>query len=153
MSSDVSGINNYAYETLAGQRAVVAALVIALQESGVLAPGRYRDALHRLWTEMPDDEAEGEAGAVIEQMLDLLAAPACMPYPSNDAGRKQEFSVFDRAPVNDDAIAPPAPLAPTPPVPLPTPLNALFHALRGAGSRSKKKDRRGRFSLSDSDLS
>lgn len=125
MSSDVSGIDDYAYETAAGQCAIVAALVIALHENGVLPLGRYSDTLHRLWMEMPEDEAVGEAGAVVERVLDLLAARACTAYPSN--GGEQDIPAFARRPVNDDAIGRPTL----------TPLKALLHVLCGAGRQAK----------------
>lgn len=112
MASDASGIDQYVCEVAAGQSAIVAALVIALQESGILPQGRYSDVLHRLWGEMPEEEAVGEAGAVIERVLDLLGAGAGTAYPSDDTVRKQNISTFTRKAVNDDAIAQPVPRYP-----------------------------------------
>lgn len=77
MSNDTPGIDDCAGEMAAGQCEIVAALVLALHESGVLPQNSYSDTLHRLWTRMPEEEAVGEAGAVIERMLDLLSARAC----------------------------------------------------------------------------
>lgn len=113
-------IDDYAYQSAAGQCATVAALVIALQENGVLPLGRYSDALHRLWLEMPEDEAVGESGAVVERVLDLLAAHASTAYPSK--GGKGDIPVLTRRPVTNDAIGRPTL----------TPLKALLHFLSGA---------------------
>ncbi len=74
MSSELSGIDQYVSEVAVGQSAIVAALVIALQESGALPRDKYGEVLNRLWREMPDEEAMGEAGAVIERVLDLVGA-------------------------------------------------------------------------------
>lgn len=55
-----------------GNSAVVAALVMAMDEAGVLSSSRYRDLLNSLWVGMPREVALGDAGAVIEQMLDRI---------------------------------------------------------------------------------
>ncbi len=109
MASDVSGIDEYVCEVAAGQCAIVAALVIALHENGILPQDRYGDVLRRLWSGMPEEEAVGEAGAVIERVLDLLSARAGVAYQVEDAEQKQKISTFARRAVNDDAIARPAP--------------------------------------------
>ena len=45
-----------------GVPATLAALVIALDEAGVMSKERYRDTLQRLWSEMPEtDDFEVEA--------------------------------------------------------------------------------------------
>lgn len=56
--------------------ASIAALVVALEKAGALQRRQYEDILKHLWTILPDDEAEGDAGAVIEQVLDLIARHA-----------------------------------------------------------------------------
>ena len=141
MSSDLSGFDDYAYETLAGQCAIVAALVIALHENGVLAQGRYSDALQRLWMEMPEREAVGEAGAVIERLLDLLDARASSACPSGDAEMKPRVSAFAGRPANDDAVV----------RPVPAPLKALLHALCGAGPGPSGRSGRDRTSASQTE--
>jgi hypothetical protein len=50
----------------------MAALVIALDESGVLPKARYRDVLLHLWTTMPEEEAVSETATVVESLLGLL---------------------------------------------------------------------------------
>lgn len=85
MSDHEIDVENVAGECLTGQCTVVAALVIALHENGVLPQDSYSDVLQRLWSRMPEDEATGEAGAVIEQMLDLLSARAAAPFSSGRA--------------------------------------------------------------------
>lgn len=142
MSSDMSGFDDYAYETVAGQCAVVAALVIALHDSGVMPLQRYNDALHQLWLEMPEQEAVGESGAVIERMLDLLAARAVTAVPPGDEERTRGIPAFARKPGNRDAMARPAP----------TPLKALLQALRRPGRQARRRDGRDRFSVSESGL-
>ena len=67
-------IEEYPYEMMQGHCATVAALVIALDECGVVPKNRYTDVLHRLWQEMPEEEAVGEAGTVIERVLDEVQA-------------------------------------------------------------------------------
>lgn len=84
-------IDEGAGERLAGYCATVAALVIALDESGVLEKNSYRDALDRLWLGMAEEEAVGEAGAVIERMLELLDAYPSGKCPSADAEEKREI--------------------------------------------------------------
>ena len=74
-----------------GHCAAVAALVIALDKSGVLDKSAYREALRRLWLDMADEEATGEAGAVIERVLDLLDAPADENSPAADAEDKRRI--------------------------------------------------------------
>jgi len=91
MSSNKPRINEAGDERLAGYCATVAALVIALDESGVLAKNSYRDALDRLWFAMEDEEAVGEAGAVIERMLDSLDTHVSGNCPSADTEEKQDI--------------------------------------------------------------
>ena len=88
MSDHEIDVENVAGEVLTGQCTLVAALVIALHENGVLPQDIYSDVLQRLWSNMPEEEAIGEAGAVIEQVLDLLAARAAPPFPINGAGSR-----------------------------------------------------------------
>jgi hypothetical protein len=121
MSSDVNGVDEYVDGILAGQCAVVAALVVALHETGVLPKDQYAAALNRLWIGMPDEEAAGEAGAVIERVLDLLSARAYTADPPDDAAGEQAVSARAGKPVIEEAAARPAATA----------LRALLHAFRG----------------------
>ncbi len=81
------------------------ALVLALHESGVLPFERYRETLHRVWAKMPEEAALGEAGAVIERVLDLLGARAETGDRSVEATNTPAFPVIAGRPVNDDAVA------------------------------------------------
>lgn len=94
MSHDASDIDNHRDEAVAGQCAVVAALIVALHETGVLPKDKYRDVLHRLWIGMPEEQAVGEAGAVIERMLDLLHTRASVICLSDETAQNQEISTF-----------------------------------------------------------
>jgi hypothetical protein len=98
MSHDVSDIDKRGDEVVAGQCAIVAASIVALHDNSVLPKHRYCDALHRFCIGMPEEEAVGEAGAVIERMLDLLrtrVGVACLSY---ETAQDQEILAF-RIPV------------------------------------------------------
>lgn len=96
MSDDAIEVENVASQFLTGQCTVVAALVIALHENGVLPQGNYSAILQRLWSRMPEEQAVGKAGAIIEQMLDLLSARAFAAFPPGGAEPKPEISVPPR---------------------------------------------------------
>jgi len=74
----------------------LAALALALEENGAIRKRDYRDALHRLWDDMPEDEAVGESGAVIRKVLDVLAGPADGAPAGDPAGEapKSEAAVL-----------------------------------------------------------
>ncbi len=101
----ITGIKDHVRQSAAGQCAITAALVIALHEAGVLPKDRYTDILERLWIDMPEKDALGEAGAVIEWMLDFLDGDVC----SNSASGKVEHDIpasdVPRDPVNGDIAA------------------------------------------------
>jgi hypothetical protein len=99
------GIEAHAHEMMRGHCVTVAALVIALDECGVVPRSRYNEALHRLWREMPEEEAVGEAGAVIEQVLDLLETDGDLHGNSDGAEPGQHIRDFTRKAVNDDIHA------------------------------------------------
>lgn len=80
MSDEARGLYQLAREKAEGQCAAVAALVIALDDAGVLPKENYTDALNRLWLDMPEETALGEAGGVIERMLELLDASDSPPH-------------------------------------------------------------------------
>lgn len=101
----MSASENECHEMATGHCAVLAALVIALDESGVMPKEVYSDALHRLWQDMPEDEAIGEAGAVIERVLDMLESPGGSGSQSDDKSDEQSRWNFVDDPVNDDSFA------------------------------------------------
>ncbi len=105
MSIDTTGIREHVREATEGQCAVVAALVIALHEAGVLPQDKYTNTLHRLWISMPEGEAVGEAGAAIERVLDLLNETAVSRFSCGNIVQDQPVSASDRRPVGDEATA------------------------------------------------
>ena len=116
MTGDVTGIGDYLHEVTEGQCAIVAALVMALHESGMVPKERYRGALLRLWRSMPDNDAAGEAGAMIERVFDILdglpdrtsdGRPPAV-YRSADLDQTQKISALLPNATNDDALARPA---------------------------------------------
>ena len=76
-------------EEIAGLCAAVAALAIALDRAGSLPTARYRETLERLWLAMPEIDAVGDAGAVIERILNHLpvAGPRNRHVPARWAQR------------------------------------------------------------------
>ena len=72
MSNEARSLYQLVRETAEGQCAAVVALVIALDEVGVLPKEKYTDALNRMWLDMPEETALGETGGAIERMLELL---------------------------------------------------------------------------------
>lgn len=99
MSHDVSDIGRHGDEVVAGQCVIVAALIVALHENGVLPKDKYRDALQRVWIGMPEEEAVGEAGAVIDRLLDFLRAGADVVHQPDETAQDQEILAF-RKPVS-----------------------------------------------------
>ncbi len=62
-----------------GLSASIVALVATLEGEGAVTPGAYRRHLLSLWHGLPEEVALGEAGGVIEGLLDGLdkaASPA-----------------------------------------------------------------------------
>lgn len=102
--------DEYGNERKQGHCASVAALVIALDECGVVPRHRYCDALTRLWQEMPDDEAVGEAGAVIERVLELLGRDGGPAAPCAETEQKRENGRKSVDPADNSTLAglPPA---------------------------------------------
>lgn len=101
----MSGIDDRADDMLAGHCATLAALIIALDGNGVLPKNKYEDALRRLWLEMPEEAALGDAGAVIERMFELLDVPTVPTGSPDVAVRQPEPWRFAADPVNDDSHA------------------------------------------------
>ena len=94
MNHDLSNIDKLHNEAVAGQCAIVAALVVALDESGVLPKDKYYDALRRIWIQMPEEEAVGEAGAVIDRLLDLLRPRTDVVRLPDETAEDQEVAAF-----------------------------------------------------------
>lgn len=69
-----------------GQCAVVAALVLALDEACVLPRERYAHFLHDLWLAMPEERAVGVAGAMVDRVLDLVAMGSRIDDPADEHG-------------------------------------------------------------------
>jgi hypothetical protein len=59
-------------EITAGLASALFALVETLDEKGVIRFEDYRATLHRLWDEMPEDDAGSGTGFVFERLIDLL---------------------------------------------------------------------------------
>ena len=101
MSRDELGIRAHADETAAGLCAILAALVVALDENGVLPRRLYCEALRALWIEMPAAHALGAGGEMIEQVLDLVG----VDDPSSHEVPESAFSAGNGVAANDDAAA------------------------------------------------
>ena len=96
MNCDLSDIDKPGDEAVAGHCAIVAALIVALHESGVLPKDNYHDALRRLWIQMPEEEAVGEAGAVIDRLLYLLRPRADVVRLPDETAEDQKVAAFRR---------------------------------------------------------
>lgn len=53
----------------------IATLAAVLERNGKLSRSQFAAALRQAWLAMPDDEALGEGGAFIQQLLGLLDEP------------------------------------------------------------------------------
>ncbi len=80
-----------------GLCASIAALVVALDEADALHRARYEDILKHFWVMLPDDLADGDAGAVIEQVLEFVDR-----YARDQAGRSIDVGNLKR-PLTDQA--------------------------------------------------
>ena len=105
MSNEAWGLYQFARETAEGQCAVVAALIIALDEAGVMPKEMYIDAINRLWLDMPEETALGEAGGVIERMLDLLDTGANRPLHTTSGPKGRPASAIPAAAPASDVAA------------------------------------------------
>ena len=79
-------IDDYNEDSTSGIATALAALALALEEKGALRKSDYSDALHRLWDDLPEDEAVGESGAVIQKVLDVLSVADSGAPARNPAG-------------------------------------------------------------------
>lgn len=66
--------NHTSADVSAATVSALAALIVALDENGVLPRQRYCDVLLRWWNEMPEEDAQGATGFVFERLLDLLGS-------------------------------------------------------------------------------
>jgi len=79
-------IDEYNEDSTSGIATALAALALALEEKGALRKSDYSDALRRLWNDMPEDEAVGESGAIIQKVLDVLAIADSRAPAGNGTG-------------------------------------------------------------------
>lgn len=79
-------IDDYNEDGTSGIATALAALALAMEEKGALRKNDYSDALRRLWDDMPEDEAIGESGAIIQKVLEVLAATDSRVPAGNGAG-------------------------------------------------------------------
>jgi hypothetical protein len=56
-----------------GLPVAMAALVLALEANGTLARNTYREVLHQLWMEIPEDESSDDDAIACRKLLDFLA--------------------------------------------------------------------------------
>jgi hypothetical protein len=91
--------DDYDENGVPGMVAAVAALALALEQNGVLARDAYCDALRRLWDAMPEGEAVGESGAVIEKMLGLLDGDDARDAGSTDGVKRPPVAETREDPV------------------------------------------------------
>ncbi len=75
-----------------GLCASIAALIVALDEADALHRERYEDILKHFWVTLPDDLADGDAGAVIEQVLELVDR-----YARDQTGRSIDVEDLKRS--------------------------------------------------------
>jgi hypothetical protein len=80
-------IDDYNEDSTSGIATALAALALAMEEKGSLRKSDYSDALRRLWDDMPEDEAVGESGAIIQKILDVLAVADSRAPAGNGAGK------------------------------------------------------------------
>ena len=88
MSSNDVTAGSYPDEAISGLCTSVAALVVALDDAGMLSRTRFDDILKQLWVGMPAEEGEGGAGAVIETILTQVrhSAASCPRPTAGNAG-------------------------------------------------------------------
>jgi hypothetical protein len=79
-------IDEYNEDGTFGIATALAALALAMEEKGALRKNDYSDTLRRLWDDMPEDEAVGESGAIIQKILDVLAATDSKAPAGNGTG-------------------------------------------------------------------
>jgi hypothetical protein len=84
-------IDEYNEDSTSGIATALAALALAMEEKGALRKNDYSDALRRLWDDMPEDEAVGESGAIIQKVLDVLAVADRRAPAGNGAGEATEL--------------------------------------------------------------
>lgn len=73
---DGTDLESDAYAMVQGLSAAMMALVETLEESGFTTKSAFRRNLFAVWHEMDEGAAAGEAGGVIETLLEGLDEPA-----------------------------------------------------------------------------
>jgi hypothetical protein len=86
--------DEYNENNTSGIATALAALALALEEKGAIRKSDYSEALRRLWDEMPEDEAVGESGAIIEKVLDVLAVTDTRATAGNGVGEATEAAIL-----------------------------------------------------------
>lgn len=86
--------DEYNENNASGIATALAALALALEEKGAIRKSDYSEALRRLWDEMPEDEAVGESGAIIEKVLDVLAVTDTRAPTGNGVGEATEAVIL-----------------------------------------------------------
>lgn len=84
----------YNENNTSGIATALAALALALEEKGAIRKSDYSEALRCLWDEMPEDEAVGESGAIIEKVLDVLAVTDTRAPAGNGVGEATEAVIL-----------------------------------------------------------
>ena len=91
----VTNLEDFVGQTSLGQAATTAALVMALEKAGLLTRAAYCRELRRLWYDMPLDAAKGPAGAVIEDLLELLE-PGARPLTDHPRSKITTLATYRR---------------------------------------------------------
>lgn len=88
--------DEYNENNTSGVATALAALALALplEEKGAIRKSDYSEALRRLWDKMPEDEAVGESGAIIEKVLDVLAVTDTRAPAGNGVGEAAEAEIL-----------------------------------------------------------
>ena len=123
MNSDGFGIRDHAVGTAAGQIAIVAALVVVLDKNGIVPRQQYCDALHRLWSEMPEEQAMGAAGELVERVLDHIGVPLGRDEPALPGEPESELLAAPETPSSGGHTASSGS----------RPLNSILNAVRRLG--------------------
>lgn len=94
----MDSIEDYVKDSMEGLFVVTETLLAALCDSGHLPREKFCRTLEDKLSEMPEDEAYGDKGAVIERVLDVLSAAAA-------EGRQKVTSLYgDQASQNDGSL-------------------------------------------------
>ena len=72
----MDSVEDYVKDSMEGLFAVTEALLLALCKDGHLPSDSLPKTLENTLSELPEDDAYGDKGAVIERMIDFLSAKA-----------------------------------------------------------------------------